>query len=210
MQGSCPPCCEPRSPRVAARRRQVADAARALFAAQGFQNTRMAQVSDAAGIKVGQIYRDFDGKEAIVADIVRSDLSDFLDEAALDAAIEGGDPAATRRWIGDFIRRDCDPADRCLFSQIIVEASRNERIAELMRAADRRIGATVARALAAIAPGPARAEDRSRLTDIVMVLLVGLPQRRLVSPESNVTAVAESFAALVERELDRLLATAAA
>ena len=32
-------------------------------------------------MKVGQIYRDFDSKEAIVADIVRGDLEQFLDEA---------------------------------------------------------------------------------------------------------------------------------
>ncbi|MDO6416448.1 TetR/AcrR family transcriptional regulator [Sphingomonas sp. BIUV-7] len=178
-----------------------------LFAAQGFQNTRMAQISDAARIKVGQIYRDFDGKEAIVADIVRADLMEFLDEPALDEAIASRDPAAVRHWLGDFIRRDCDPAQGRLLSQILVESARNARIACLLQRADERISANLARAIAAIAPARSCETARARLVDVIMVLIVGLPQRQLAAPGIDVTATAASFSALVEREIDRLLVT---
>ncbi|WP_293976905.1 TetR/AcrR family transcriptional regulator [Sphingomonas sp.] len=103
----------------------MADAARHLFTACGFQNTRMAQISAAAGIKVGQIYRDFDSKEAIVAEIVAADIAEFLNEETLERAIESRDPVALRHWITNFIC-DSDPDEGRLLAQIIVEATRNE------------------------------------------------------------------------------------
>ena len=54
------------------------DVARTLFTEQGFHRTGVAQIAAASGIKVGQIYRDFADKEAIVAAIVESDLAAFL------------------------------------------------------------------------------------------------------------------------------------
>jgi len=202
------PCCVPRSPRVIARRKQVTDAARCLFAVRGFQNSPMTQISEAAGIKVGQIYRDFDGKEAIVADIVREDLQNLLDEPSLDAAIAANDVPAMRDWVVRFIQRDGAPRQDGLLSQIIVEAARNERIAALLREADRQIAMNICRALAAIAPGAARESKRNQLVDVIIVLLTGLSQRTLAVPETNSSAIAISCSALIERELDRLLAAA--
>jgi len=206
MKGLGRPCCIPRSPRAVARRKQVTDAARRLFAMRGFQNSPMTQISEAAGVKVGQIYRDFDGKEAIVADIVREDLQGLLDEPSLDVAIAANDVPAMRRWVVSFIQRDCDPHQEGLFAQILVEAARNDRISALLREADRLITMNICRALAAIAPGKAHELKRNELVDVIIVLLTGLSQRKLAAPDANAPVIAISCSALVERELDRLLA----
>jgi AcrR family transcriptional regulator len=205
LDSSGPGCCAAKSPRQAARRKQIADAARLLFAERGFQNTRIIQISATAGIKVGQIYRDFDSKEAIVAEIVRGDLAQFLDESGLEHAIASGDPAAVRLWISDFIQQDKEPCKGRLLAQIIVEASRNERIAELFQGADRHIKSCLERALDAIAPGAARQAAGLALAEMIMVLLVGLPQRQIAIPQTDMKAVAIDISQLVERELDRLL-----
>lgn len=205
MKGSEPECCTPMSPRAAARRKRVADAARTLFAAQGFQNTRMTEISEAAGVKVGQIYRDFDGKEAIVADIVREDLAEFLDEEALGEAVRSSDSQPARQWLANFIKRDCDPAQERLLAQIVVEAARNQRIADLFQCGDDHIRACLMRALAAAVPN-ASEEARRRLMEIIMVLLLGLPQRRIAAPHTDLGAVAASIGALIERELGWLAA----
>ncbi|WP_164518929.1 TetR/AcrR family transcriptional regulator [Sphingomonas sp. ABOLG] len=78
-------------------------AAREAFAATGFHGTGMAQIAQTSGIAVGQIYRDFANKEAIVAEIVARDLEDFLSERGLCAAGATGDPAVVRAWIGQFV-----------------------------------------------------------------------------------------------------------
>ncbi|WP_443018235.1 helix-turn-helix domain-containing protein [Sphingobium sp. TKS] len=40
---------------------------RDLFVKRGFHQTGMAQIASSSGIAVGQIYRDFANKEAIIA-----------------------------------------------------------------------------------------------------------------------------------------------
>lgn len=186
----------------------MADAARHLFTACGFQNTRMAQISAAAGIKVGQIYRDFDSKEAIVAEIVAADIAEFLNEETLERAIESRDPVALRHWITNFIC-DSDPDEGRLLAQIIVEATRNERISSLFQQGDLRISACLRRAVAAIAPhAPAKACDD--FVQMIMVLLLGLPQRHLAVPNTDLAAVSASLSALIDRELDRLTQLSAA
>lgn len=206
LESSVSPCCAPISPRQSARRKQVADAARLLFSERGFQNTRMEQISTAAGVKVGQIYRDFDSKEAIVADIVRGDLDRLLDEAALRQAIAAGDAVAVRRWIADFLGHDGGTSKGRLLAQIVFEAARNERIAALFQHGDCRIRDCLERAIAVIAPGEARRPARLRLVEIVMLLLIGMPQRLIAAPDTDMAALAAGIIALVERELDVLIA----
>jgi AcrR family transcriptional regulator len=202
--------CSAKSPRQAARRKQIADTARLLFADRGFQNTRIIQISTAAGIKIGQIYRDFDSKEAIFAEIVRNDLARYLDESGLEQAIAGGDPLAVRRWIADFIQHDSEPSKGRLLAQIMVEAGRNECIAALFQRAWKHIRSCLDHALAALAPGPARQAARGRLAEIILVMLMGLPQRRIAVPDTDLKALAASISQVVERELDWLLTDQAA
>lgn len=205
MESSLSSCCAPKSPRQAARRKQVADAARLLFAEQGFQNTRMEQISAAAGVKVGQIYRDFDGKEAIIADIVRADLARLLDEATLDRAVTDRNTCAVRTWIADFLQQEDEATKGRLVAQIIVEATRNHKIATLFEHADRWIRDCVGRALAVVAPA-AGEPARTRLVEIIMVLIMGLSQRRVAAPDGDQASLASCVSALVERELDVLRA----
>lgn len=54
---------------LAARRRQILDAARACFLRKGFQATSMHEVIEEAGLSVGAVYRYFRGKDEIVAAI---------------------------------------------------------------------------------------------------------------------------------------------
>src|SRR3546814_10817567 len=58
-----------RGPRSAARRQHILATTRDLFVKRGFHQTGMAQIASSSGIAVGQIYRDFANKEAIIAAI---------------------------------------------------------------------------------------------------------------------------------------------
>lgn len=60
---------------LAARRRQILDAARACFLRKGFQATSMQEVIEEAGLSVGAVYRYFSGKEEIVT-AVAEDATD--------------------------------------------------------------------------------------------------------------------------------------
>jgi TetR/AcrR family transcriptional repressor of uid operon len=56
-------------------RERIVSSARHLFATQGFHQTPMSELAVAAGVSVGQIYRLFTGKNAVIQAIVISGAS---------------------------------------------------------------------------------------------------------------------------------------
>lgn len=193
-----------RATRADQRRGHLLGVARTLFTEHGFHATGVAQIAAVSGIRVGQIYRDFSGKEEIIAALVEADLADFLDEEGLAAALARGEPAAIRAWIDRLVRVD-EPIEECrLMAEIVAEAGRNPRIAEVHHAIDARVRASLAAALAALVPGEDRTGQRARLTDLVMVFGTGLMNRRIADPALDLRGLVEHVDRLIDREIAAL------
>ena len=124
-----------REAKALARREKVEEAARHLFAEHGFHGTGIAQISKLSGVLVGQIYRDFENKEAIVAAIVERDMSEFLGDDDLCSASQQCDDAAVRQWIARFIAC-AEVKNLRLVAEIMAESARNERVAAIFTAID--------------------------------------------------------------------------
>src|SRR3546814_16670248 len=88
-----------RGPRSAARRQHILATTRDLFVKRGFHQTGMAQIASSSGIAVGQIYRDFANKEAIIAAICEADLAEWLEEETLEPEVAAGDREGILAWI---------------------------------------------------------------------------------------------------------------
>lgn len=193
-----------RATKAAARRERLVSVARRLFAEQGFHGTGVAQLATESGIKVGQIYRDFADKEAIVAEIVERDLIAALGEAELDHAIAARDLAAIRAWIGAFTRCERGSDARALVPEIIAEAARNERIAAIARSINRRVKSALLRAIQALAPGPGQYEDRARLADLILTIGAGLMHRQIADADFDEEATRARLLVVIEEAIDRL------
>ncbi|UAK26739.1 TetR/AcrR family transcriptional regulator [Sphingomonas nostoxanthinifaciens] len=194
------------SSRAIERRRRVTDAARTLFCEHGFHNTAIAQIAEVSGIKVGQIYRDFDGKDAIVAEIVRGNLANLPGQDALALAIAAADPGAIRAWIAGFVGHELNPQDRYLLPEIIVEAGRNNRVAALVGSVGRCIREGLDTALMALAPGDAKADQRRAVAELILTLMIGLPLHLLAVGGLDTAETGQRFSEMVMRELDHLAA----
>jgi AcrR family transcriptional regulator len=89
--------------RKARTRSSLLRAARALFAKRGFEQTAIADITDAADVGVGSFYNHFDSKEDLLAALLEQAFSEQL--AALDSRRGGvSDPAeavaiAHRHWV---------------------------------------------------------------------------------------------------------------
>lgn len=190
--------------RAAERRQQILDTSRRLFIQNGFHGTGVAQIAMASGIKVGQIYRDFSSKEDIIAAIAFRDLSQFLDEATLQRAIDDGDMAAIRRWILAFVTYDEDIDGYRLMPEIMAESSRNPRIARLQEEISASVKSALAAALAAWAPGSDREAARSELADLILTLGGGLCQSIVMEALQgrDYLPLCERLQSIVSRELD--------
>lgn len=195
---------QPRGARADARRQHLLDVARKLFIDNGFHQTGVAQIASVSGIKVGQIYRDFQSKEEIIAAITEADVTAWLEEDVLSRAVADSDLDAIRAWIRRFGKYE-EPVSECrMMAEIIAESGRNERIAEIHQAVDLRMRNCLAAALVALAPGSDRSRDVPRVVELILAIGIGIMIRRVVHPKMNVADLGRHVAELLDQELDQL------
>ncbi len=195
-----------RASRAVARREKLVAVARKLFSENGFHGTGVAQLAAVSGIKVGQIYRDFTDKEAIVAEIVESDLAAFLNDQEITDAIERRNIPAIRDWLCQFVRCDDDTESEPLIAEIMAEAARNDRIRAIAHSINRSVKTALARAVTALAPRPDQAEARDQLVDMILTMGAGLIYRRIGDPDFEEAATYRRLLAVLDRSIDELLA----
>jgi AcrR family transcriptional regulator len=143
----------------------------------------MTQIAQSSKVLVGQIYRDFAGKEELIAAIVERDLSQILDDPELIEAIATGRTEQVNCWLRHFITRRLDQESRSILADIYSEASRNPRIATIMTAAHERLRKRLRSAAMVWAPAPEQEAPRERLTELIITLaganlhreIIGLP-----------------------------------
>jgi AcrR family transcriptional regulator len=116
------------------RREQIAEAARRCMLQQGFHRASMAQVAQAAGMSVGQIYRYFVNKEAIIEFIVEQRVSARLAWIAGTVA-----PDDVVRFLVERLTDEDARGERALLLEIQAEAARNPAVAAIVRVADQRL-----------------------------------------------------------------------
>jgi AcrR family transcriptional regulator len=91
--------------------RKLLDAARALFARQGVENTRINEITDEADVGFGSFYNHFDSKEAVVEAVVEETIA-VQGGALATVAADLDDPAevvaAAHRYFVKLARTDPD------------------------------------------------------------------------------------------------------
>jgi AcrR family transcriptional regulator len=96
----------------------------------------MAEIAQAAGLSVGQIYRYFENKEAIIRDIVARDLAEKRDE--FSKLQSSGEPLteAIINNCSQAVDDQYDVARSALTLEVLAEAARNPRVAAILEDAD--------------------------------------------------------------------------
>jgi TetR/AcrR family transcriptional regulator, repressor for uid operon len=114
------------------RRSQILDAALVCFAKRGFHQASMHDISAEAGISVGLIYRYFQNKEAVIsamADRHKKEIQEILDRARQASGL--------LESLEVLFTAHCGENQPQVISAFVVdlfaEASRNSRVAELVR-----------------------------------------------------------------------------
>ncbi len=193
-----------RAVRADVRREHLLETSRALFTERGFHRTGVAQIAKASGVKVGQIYRDFQSKEDIIAAIVERDIEGFLHQECLAEAIERGDRVAVRRWITGLTAID-EPIDDCrMMTEILAEIARNERMAEINRRIETRVRDSLTTALASLAPPGTDHVRLALVTDLIITMSTGVMCRRTADPAGDFVALHVAIERIIDDELDRL------
>ncbi|MBB4859402.1 AcrR family transcriptional regulator [Novosphingobium chloroacetimidivorans] len=185
------------------RRERIIAAARTLFAQHGFDGTGMAQIARESQVLVGQIYRDFAGKEDLIAAIVERDLADLLDDPQLANAMASGDADRLSQWVRGFIGNTMDEDMRKVLAHILSEGTRNPRIAVILEQANQSLRDRIASAAQIWIPDPEKGAERLALADLILTVCGALHHRRIFGLPAN-PHITQKMIALVEAEVERV------
>jgi AcrR family transcriptional regulator len=113
-----------------ARSHEILSRARTAFAEKGFDGASMQDLARAAGMSVGNFYRYFPSKDAIIESLILRDMEDL--EANFATILASDDPLAALRLgiAGHVQQNDCD-GEGLIWAEITAAALRKPRIAEL-------------------------------------------------------------------------------
>jgi AcrR family transcriptional regulator len=163
------------------RRQQILDAAERCFCERGFHNASMAEIARTFGMSAGHIYNYFDSKEAIIAAIVERDLAEFFRRAE---ELRGARdlPRAIIERIEPRVADKLDRRKSALQIEVMAEAGRNPRVAEMVQSVDARVRATLRGLLQGASPDGRPVRDLDGKVDVLMALFDGLMIRTLRHP----------------------------
>ncbi|HHD7473768.1 TPA: TetR/AcrR family transcriptional regulator [Klebsiella oxytoca] len=160
-----------------ARRRMIIRAAELCFAEKGLHGASVADISQAAGLSVGQLYRVFISKEEIIEAIVRKIVVVRLhgmiaenDDLDYKAALLSGMVSPEGKIL----------SVTCFLMEVSAEASRNPRLRAVLNEADYRFKGEGLRLIARRYPHIA-AEKAAAIIELFAVLTEGTDIRRRLS-----------------------------
>ena len=191
--------------RAAARRQQILIAAAQCFRDHGFHAASITKISIAAGMSPGHIYHYFENKEAIIAAIVAQDLESLLTlTAQLRAACNMR--AALIERAAEGVADQLDPVSAALKLEIVAEAARNPRVAQIVREADaacRRELAITIRAIRRVAGHEDSTEAIDAMVEVLACLFEGLLLRTIRHPDLDRQRVAQRIQLAINDLLDQ-------
>ena len=190
-------------PRAEARRQQILTAAAQCFREHGFHGASISRISRLAGMSAGHIYHYFENKEAIIAAIVEQDLESLLQMTAeLRAACDVRQALIARAAQG--VIEQLDPQTAGLKLEIVAEAARNPRVAEIVRNADTASRKSLGETIRIVRQRAGHQDDDSAIAamiEMVATLFEGLLLRTLRHPQLDHAQLTLQVQAAIENVL---------
>ncbi len=187
---------------AAERRERIITAARELFARQGFHGTGVAQIAQLSGVLVGQLYRDFSGKEELIAAIVERDIGNLLDDPDLADAVASGEASQLNAWLRHFIGRGLDQETRSVLTDILSEATRNAKIADILQTGYHRLRTRLVSAAFVWIPEAEKHGARQELAELILTAAGAIQHRQIFGLTVDGGTV-DKLVDLIDRELAR-------
>ncbi|WP_313688447.1 helix-turn-helix domain-containing protein [Pantoea sp.] len=171
------------------RQDEIIRAARECFRREGFHAASMARLACAANLSVGQIYRYFPSKDAIIEEMVKrivdgrvAAMRDRVDSDQLAALLAG--------------RENLNSEDDLLMLDVAAEAGRNPRVAAMLEAADARMFNHARQKVRSSHPG--LSDDQvDGCVEVLAVLFDGTALRRLTPQKASAVTLQHLYQNLI-------------
>lgn len=190
------PANQTKDQRVCARRDQIVAASRLCFRKHGFHGAGMAEIAKMSQLSVGQIYRYFVNKDAIIEEIVRRIV--FKKIQIMTGGAHNLKQMASNlayRVIGaqnvDYSQFDCpelspeqNEIDHALMLEVAAEATRNPVVEKILRDAEAKLFNEAKAMMIPYYPDMPEADLTARL-EMMAVLCEGTAFRRLTHKHAD-------------------------
>ena len=171
--------------KVQARRDQIVEAAKTSFRRHGFHAASMAEIAQGSQLSVGQIYRYFTSKDAIIEEMIRRIIDSRI--AEMEGKTQTQHLALVLAW-----RQTLSQDDDALMLEVAAEATRNPRVAAMMEEADTRMYETACAHLKKTHPH--LDDDRVRCgVEIMATLMEGTMLRSLTPQKCDPTQLHQMY-----------------
>lgn len=191
-------------PAVRPRELEILDQIRGIFAEKGFDGASMQELARAAGMSVGNFYRYFPSKAAMVEAMITRDLAEVEEKFACIAAAE--DPLqALRSGLHARIAEGCSASDddSAIWAEVTAAARRKPEIAAVVERMEREICGYLCGAFALVV-GISRDEAERRFMSHAR-LAVALVKASTVQTGCREAVADPVQTALMQRMIDLIL-----
>ena len=186
----------PDQSKAEARQQQILNAACDCVRRSGFHGASMAEIAQASCLSVGQIYRYFDNKEAIIAAIVARDLAEVRAKFAAFQATDNSLAKTILDSCSGAVERNYDPARACLLLEVLAEAARNPKVAAIVREADCVERTLIGQLLQRAGASGGEAEAAARV-EVLSMLIDGMAVRAVNNPDGDRVEIARVLKAVI-------------
>lgn len=159
------------------RKDEIIAAARRRFRISGFHAASMSQIALEAQLSVGQIYRYFVNKDAIIEEMIRRIIDYRI--AEMQGKTETQHLPEILAW-----RQTLSPDDDALMLEMAAEATRNPRVQEMMTDADARMFENACNHMQSRYPHLSNDSIRCSV-ELLATLMEGTTFRRLTPQKSD-------------------------
>ncbi|MBP2171177.1 AcrR family transcriptional regulator [Erwinia toletana] len=176
------------------RQDEIIAAARRCFRRSGFHGASMAQLASEAQLSVGQIYRYFINKDAIIEEMVKR----IIDQRMAEISNSTHTPKlpALLAW-----RKVIDEDDEALMLEVAAEATRNPRVASMLSEADGRMFNHARQAMQQ--EHPQFSDDKIRAcVEVLAVMVEGTAFRRLTPQKASADRLYPIYQQLLKQLLE--------
>lgn len=184
-----------------ARRQQILEAAEDCFRRRGFQGASVAEICKGAGVSAGHLYHFYDSKEAIIAAIVQRDLEEKL--AILDQMSQRADvTSAMLDEIDEGVHEQLDNPGSALMLEVIAEAGRNPKVAEMVHRSDAIARAKLAETVAKAKNCDPDSPELKAEVEVLIAMFEGLSTRAICNPDLDHDAVVKVMRRMIRHILE--------
>jgi len=183
------------------RQAQLLEAAGRCFSREGFHGASMASIAAEASMSVGQIYRHFASKEAVIEALVARHLADWARRMA-EVRARFDDPVEQMLEVARYqTSKVSGLTDAALSLEFLAEAARNPRIARIVRTVDTAMRDHLKQIM--LSTGCADDALLTSRIDMIVTLIDGWPTRLMKTPELRLDDYLAGLRLMFEKLLSR-------